>query len=142
MSPRPPSFSPEERDRLRALLSLGASIDQAAKALGRSPSPCRKWAIRMGLTPLRTSRAWSAEEDGILTALHARGATKEEMAGAIDRSPEAIKFRRRLLDLADPVARSAQAPKPRAEPAPRARLDPWDSWQAANNNLRRATCRN
>jgi hypothetical protein len=98
--------------RLRTLAESGTDVEQAARVLARTPEALRARARKLGLLPLRSTRArarrparrWTATEDDQLR-LHV-GVNPAVLAQLLDRSPEAVAQRLRRLGLRDARRRS------------------------------------
>jgi len=96
--------------RLRTFAESRAEVEQAARALSRTPEALRARARKLGLPPLRSARTrqpgrrWTALEDDQLR-LHV-GVNPAVLAQMLGRSPEAVAQRLRRLGLRETRRRS------------------------------------
>ncbi len=110
--------------RLRALAARGATIEQAAQQLGRTPEALRMRARRAGIMPprsrssSRSRRRWTFEEDELLR-LH-RALNPARLAELLGRSDGAVCRRLCALGLREGARRSPHHPRRdgRANPLP------------------------
>jgi hypothetical protein len=96
--------------RLKTLTAAGVPVEQAVRALSRTPEALRGRARKLGLAPLPTSRApqarrrWTAAEDEQLRLLI--GTNPALLADRLGRTPEAVAQRIRRLGLRETRWRS------------------------------------
>lgn len=108
------AWTPIEGRDLRRLTRGGFQLEQAARALGRTPEALRARSRKLGLEPLLTGtkrprgRRWTAHEDDLLR-LQAN-LNPATLGLLLDRSPEAITQRLRRLGLRHGAERSPHHP--------------------------------
>jgi hypothetical protein len=103
-------WTPDDDRALRLLAREGAELERAARLLARTPDALRARARKLGLAPLcshrsrQAPRRWTSAQDEQLR-LHA-GLNPSVLAELVNRSPDAVTRRLRLLGLREARERS------------------------------------